>query len=82
MPKIWYRASDMILNVHTDALYLSSPKACSRAGSNFFLGSLQNNGAPIKLNGVIHVMCTILTLVPASTAEAKLEALFLNAQNT
>ncbi len=30
--KIRYRASDMILNVHSDASYLSAPKACSRAG--------------------------------------------------
>jgi hypothetical protein len=31
--KIRYRASDMILNVHSDASYLSAPKACSCAGS-------------------------------------------------
>jgi hypothetical protein len=37
---IWYRASDMILNVHSDASYLSAPKACSRAGGYFFLGSI------------------------------------------
>jgi hypothetical protein len=35
---IQYRASDMILNVHSDASYLSAPKACSRAGVYFFLG--------------------------------------------
>jgi hypothetical protein len=29
---IWYRASDIILNVHSDASYLSAPKACSCAG--------------------------------------------------
>ncbi len=29
---IRYRASDMILNVHSDASYLSAPKACSQAG--------------------------------------------------
>jgi hypothetical protein len=37
---IWYRASDMILNVHSDVLYLSAPKAHSRAGGYFFLGSI------------------------------------------
>jgi len=37
---IRYRASDMILNVHSDASYLSAPKAHSRAGGYFFLGSL------------------------------------------
>ncbi len=33
---IWCHASDMILNVHSDASYLSAPKACSRAGGYFF----------------------------------------------
>jgi len=69
----------MILNVHSDVSYLSAPKARSRAGGYFFLGSLPHDGGPIKLNGAIHVTCTILKLVAASAAEAKL-ALFLNAQ--
>jgi len=77
---IRYCASDMILNVHSDASYLSAPKARSRAGGYFFLGSLPRDGNPIKLNGAIHVTCTILKLVAASAAEAKLGALFLNAQ--
>jgi hypothetical protein len=77
---IQYRASDMILNVHSDALYLSAPKACSRAGGYFFLGSIPQDGDPIKLNGAIHITCTILKLVAASTAEAELGALFLNTQ--
>jgi hypothetical protein len=70
----------MILNVHSDASYLSAPKARSRAGGCFFLGSLPRNGDPIKLNGAIHVTCTILKLVAASAAEAELGALVLNAQ--
>ena len=77
---IQYPASDMILNVHSDASYLSAPKARSRAGGYFFLGSLLRDGDPIKLNGAIHVTCTILKLVTASAAEAGLGALFLNAQ--
>jgi hypothetical protein len=70
----------MILNVHSDASYLSLPKARSRAGGYFFLGSLPCNGDPIKLNGAIQVSCAILKLVAVSAAEAKLVALFLNAQ--
>jgi hypothetical protein len=77
---IQYRASDMIVNVHSDASYLSTPKARSRAGGYFFLGSLPCDGDPIKLNGAIHVSCTIIKLVAASAAEAELGALFLNAQ--
>jgi hypothetical protein len=70
----------MILNVHSDASYRSTPKARSRASGNFFLGSLPRNGDPIKLNGAIHISCTILKLVAASAAEAKSGSLFLNAQ--
>jgi hypothetical protein len=78
--KICYPASDMIFNVHSDASYLSAPHACSCAGGYFFLGSLPVDGDPIKLNGAIHITCTILKLVAESAAEAKLGALFLNAQ--
>jgi hypothetical protein len=78
--KIRYRASDMVLNVHSDASYLSAPKARSRAGGYFFLGSMPKDNLPIKLNGWILVTCTILKLVAASAAEAELGALFLNAQ--
>jgi hypothetical protein len=70
--KICYRASDMILNIHSNASYLSAPHACSHAGSYFFLGSLPVNSDPIKLNGAIHITRTILKLVAASAAEAKL----------
>jgi hypothetical protein len=45
------------------------------------IGSLPRDGNPIKLNGAIHVQCTILKLVAASAAEAKLGAMFLNAQD-
>jgi hypothetical protein len=77
---IRYHASDMILNVHSDASYLSTPKARSQAGGYFFLSSLPRNGDPIRLNGAIHITCTILKLVAALAAEAELGALFLNAQ--
>jgi hypothetical protein len=45
---IRYRASDMILNVHSDVSYLSTPKARSQAGGYFFLGSLPCDGDPIN----------------------------------
>jgi hypothetical protein len=70
----------MILNVHSDASYLSAPKACSHSDGYFFLGSIPQDGDPIKLNGAIHITCTILKLVAASAAEAELGALFLNTQ--
>jgi hypothetical protein len=67
---IWYRASDMILNVHSDASCLSAPKAQICAGGYYFLGSIPWDRGPIPLNGAIHVKCTILKLVAASAAEA------------
>jgi hypothetical protein len=78
--KICYRTSDMICSLHSNALYLSAPCARSQAGGYFFLGSLPIDGNPIKLNGAIHITCTILKLITASAAETKLGALFLNAQ--
>jgi hypothetical protein len=77
---IRYRALDMILNVYSNASYLLAPRAQSHVGGYFFLGSLPVDGDPIKLNGAIHITCTILKLVAASAAKAKLGALFLNAQ--
>jgi len=72
--------SDMILNVHSDASYLSAPRARSRAAGYFFLGSIPRDGYPIALNGAIQVICVLLKCVAASAAEAKLGALFLNAK--
>ena len=80
--EIEFRASDMILNVHSDASYLSAPKARSRAGGYYFLGSVPRDNEPIFLNGGFYILCTILKLVAASAAEAELGALFLNAKQT
>ncbi len=78
-PKISYRASDMILK-HSDASYLSAPKAQSCSGGYFFLGNILQDTEPIFTNDTIHITCTILKLNAASATEAELGALFLNAQ--
>jgi hypothetical protein len=78
--KIQYCASDMVLNVHSNASYLSAPHAHSCAGGYFFLSSTPCDGSPIQINVAVHVTCTILKLVAASAAEAELGAFFLNAQ--
>ena len=39
-----YVASDMVLNVHSDASYLSEPKARSRLGGTFFMGMNPQDG--------------------------------------
>ena len=77
---IRYHASDMILQIHSDASYLTEPKARSRIGGHFFLGKETEPGKPIYLNGAIHTLCAILKHVVASAAEAELGALFINAK--
>ena len=76
--KIWYRASEMIPQIHTDASYLSEPKARSRAAGHYFLRWLPQNNQPIGLNGAIYTLCTVLKFIASSAAEAELGALFLN----
>ena len=68
----------MILNIHSDASYLSEPRARSRIAGDYFLGSKPTHGQPIKLNGAIYTFCGILKFVVALAAEAELGALFLN----
>jgi hypothetical protein len=72
-----YTASEMTLAVHSDASYLSEPKARSRAGGHFFLSSNaaipQNNGAVLNIAHIIkHVM--------TSATEAELAALYIMAR--
>ena len=43
---IRFYASDMILNIHSDASYLSAKGAKSRASGHFFLGSVPKDGQP------------------------------------
>jgi hypothetical protein len=74
--KIRYRASDMILNVHSDFFYLTAPKARSHAVVYFFLGGIPRNSEPILVNIAIHITCTTLKCIAASAVEAELGTLF------
>jgi hypothetical protein len=78
--KVRFHASDMIMNIHLDASYLSESKACSRTCGHFFMGLQPANGEPICINGAFHVSVNILCFVVASAAEAKLGALYHNCQ--
>ena len=69
---IHFYESGMILQVHSDASYLTAKKSRSRAGGNFFLGSIPIPGEPIQLNGSIHALVKILKFVASSAAEAEL----------
>jgi len=82
---ICYHASDMVLWAHSNASYLSAPKGSSHTAGYYFLSSCQHSAptasdpAPPD-NDPVHVLCQIMCQVLASAAEAKLGALFLNAQ--
>jgi hypothetical protein len=69
-----------LLNIHSDASYLSEAKARSRACGHFFMGWMPQNGEPIQLNGAFHLSTTIMHFVVASVAEAELGALYHNCQ--
>ena len=57
---IRYRASDMIMNVHSNASYLSESAAGSHTCSHFFMGWSPKDGYPIWLNGAFFTLSAIL----------------------
>jgi hypothetical protein len=69
----------MILNIHSDASYLSVSNARSRLGGLFFLG----NKPPEQetLNGSILNVAAVIKNVVASAAESEVGACFHNAQS-
>jgi hypothetical protein len=72
-----YNASNMILAVHSNASYLSKPKARSRAGGQFFLSS--DTQLPAN-NGAILNIAHIIKNVMSSATEAELAALYIMAR--
>jgi hypothetical protein len=78
--KVRFHASDMILNIHSNASYLSEEQAQSRAYGHFFMGWTPQNGEPIRLKGAFHVSSTIMRFVVTSKAEDKFGALYDNCQ--
>ena len=70
-----YKASDMILAIHSDASYLSESKAQSQAGDH--MGG--DDEIPIH-NGTILNILQIIKSLMSSAAEAELGALFINAK--
>ena len=75
---IIYCASDIILNLHSDASYLSKLWPRSGASGHFFLGWLPNHDEPIKFNSQNFSLWSILEFVASSVAEAELDALYVN----
>ena len=74
---IRFIASDMVLALHSDASYLSEPKARSRAGGHHYL---TNHNDKSLNNGAVLTISTIIKHVMASASEAELAAMFYNAR--
>ena len=72
-----FRASNMVLAVHSDASYLSETKARSCAGGHFFLS---NDEPHPPNNGAILTIAQVIKSVMSSASEAELAALFINAR--
>ncbi len=72
---VTYQPSDMRLAIHSNALYLSEPKAWSRAGGHMFMAGTED--IPIN-NGAVLNISQIIRAVMSSATEAKWGALFIN----
>ncbi len=72
-----YRASDMVLAIHSDASYLSEPKSRSRAEGHMFMAG--KDEMPINNGAVLNIL-QIIRADMSSAAEAELGALFINAK--
>ena len=69
---IQFHASDMCFHVHSDASYISAPKARSRASGFFFFSDHPFKVKPeyAQVNGTIHIKSKIIKNVMGSAAEA------------
>jgi hypothetical protein len=76
---IRYRASDMILHIHSGSSYLSVFNARSRLGGLFFSG----NKSPEQdtLNGSILNVASVINNVVPSAAKSEVGSCFHNAQS-
>ena len=68
--KVRFHTSDMVMNIHLDASYLSESGARSCACRHFFMGWMPKHGEPIKLNGAFYTSSSIVRFFVASVAEA------------
>ena len=71
---ITYRASDIILDGHSDESYIKKSNARSQSGAHIFLS--EDEPVP-KLNGPALTIAQIIKLVMFSVAEANLVGLFI-----
>ena len=75
---IRYYASEMILNIDSNAVYIIAPKARSRVAGYYHL--TKDHTEHHKLNSAIYVECKTLHHVVSLAAEAEVRGVFYNAQ--
>ena len=74
---ITFKKSSMILAIHSDASYLTEPKARSRAGGHFYMA---DDGDDQPNNGPVHNVAQIIKNVMTSAANAEIGALYINSR--
>ena len=75
---ICYHASDMILNIDSDAAYLVAPKSQSRITSYFQINNFPKPNHHQSINGAIRVECKTLRHGVSSAAEEKTSRIYHN----
>eukprot|EP00957_Ditylum_brightwellii_P208666 15358432-Ditylum_brightwellii.AAC.1 len=78
-----YKASSMVLHIHSDASYMSAEEACSRAGGHFYLSaaSADPKKEPAMQpppNRPAHTVCEVICNMMSSATEAEIGALYVN----
>ncbi len=73
-----FYASNMVLNIHSDASYLSEPCSQSCVVGHFFLGWIPKDNKSICLNGAIFTLYTIPKFIMSLAVKEELGTLFLN----
>jgi hypothetical protein len=74
-----YHASYMILNIRSDASYLSEREAISRAGVFFYMDSNTDNTIRLT-NGAVLIISMVLKHIMSSATEAEIGAVILNSK--
>jgi hypothetical protein len=68
----------MQLKIHTDASYLSEPKAYLRIGGYFYIGKKTDSSNTPLYNGPLLCHTTVIKHVVYSAAEAEFGAVFVD----
>eukprot|EP00957_Ditylum_brightwellii_P179267 13656472-Ditylum_brightwellii.AAC.1 len=77
-----YTASNMVLYIHSDAVYMVLPEARSHAGGYFYLSNKTktNDASNVPINRVVHNKCSTIRNAMGSAAEAEVGGLYINCQ--